>query len=81
MALVLLLGVWAAWKGRGKRWVRLGVLLFNVGVLGFWCGQFLSLSLLHGWIANGTDPLAFLATLLMLGVAVVASLSLVFLSK
>ena len=71
VALVLLLGVWAAWQARGKRWVRLGVLLLNVGVLGFWCGQFLSLSLLHGWIANGTDPLVYLPTLLMLGVAVV----------
>lgn len=71
VAAVLLLGGVAAWRLRGRKWVRLGVLALNVGVLGFWCGQFLSLSLLRGWVANGLDPVVYLPTLLMLGVAVV----------
>ena len=69
VAAVLLLGGVAAWRLRGRKWVRLGVLALNVGVLGFWCGQFLSLSLLRGWVANGLDPLLYLPGLLMLGVA------------
>lgn len=71
VAAVLLLGIVAAWRLRGQKWVRFGVLALNVGVLGFWCGQFLSLSLLRGWVANGLDPVVYLPTLLMLGVAVV----------
>ena len=71
VAAVLLLGGVAAWRLRGRKWVRLGVLALNVGVLGFWCGQFLSLSLLRGWVANGLDPVVYLPTLLMLAVAVV----------
>ena len=71
VAAVLLLGIVAAWRLRGQKWVRLGVLALNVGVLGFWCGQFLSLSLLRGWVANGLDPVVYLPTLLMLAVAVV----------
>lgn len=69
VAVVLLLGVLAAWAGRGRKGVRVAVLLLNVGVTGFWCGQFLSLSLLRGWVANGLDPLLYLPGLLMLGVA------------
>lgn len=71
LAAVLLLGIVAAWKLRGRRWVRLGVLGLNVAVLGFWCGQFLSLSLLRGWVSGGLDPVVYLPTLLMLLVAVV----------
>lgn len=68
---VLALGVWAAFVRPGHRWVRLVVLVLNVGVVGFWCGQFLSLSLLRGWLSSGFDPLAMLPTLAMLAVAVV----------
>lgn len=67
---VLLAGMIAAWRLRGKKWVRIGVLVLNVAVLGFWSGQFLSLSLLRGWIANGLDPLAYLPVVCVLGVAV-----------
>lgn len=69
VAMVLLLGVLAAWLGRGRKAVRVTVLLLNVGVTGFWCGQFLSLSLLRGWVANGFDPLLYLPAVLMLAVA------------
>ena len=67
-------------KGKGKRspfitrpavrkYVRLCVHVLNVGVLGFWCGQFLSVSLLKGWISSGLDPVAWLPTLLVLATA------------
>jgi hypothetical protein len=71
VGLVLLLGLLAGWRWRGIKWVRLTVLLLNVGVTGFWCGQFLSFSLFRGWIANGVSPLLYLPTVLLLAVALV----------
>lgn len=72
--LVLLTGVAINMLFRGHKWLRVIQLLLNVVVLGFWCGQFLSLSLLRGWIANGLDPVAYLPTLLVLAVALVMPL-------
>lgn len=71
VAVVLLLGIIVNLKWRGRKWLRLTQLVLNVAVLGFWCGQFLSLSLLRGWISNGLDPVAYLPTLLVLIVALV----------
>ncbi len=71
---VLLTGVAINMLFRGHKWLRIIQLSLNVAVLGFWCGQFLSLSLLRGWIANGLDPVAYLPTLLMLAVALVMPL-------
>lgn len=68
---LLALGVAAAFVQRSHRWVRIVMLVLNVLVLGFWCGQFLSLSLLRGWVSSGCDPLLMLPTLAMLVVAVV----------
>ncbi len=70
VCLVLLLGLGISYFFRGNKVLRVVQLLLNVGVLGFWCGQFLSLSLLRGWLANGFDPVAYLPTLIVLGVAV-----------
>lgn len=71
VVIVLLLSIVVSITWRGRKWLRLIQLLLNVGVLGFWCGQFLSLSLLRGWISNGLDPVAYLPTLLVLGVALI----------
>lgn len=71
VAAVLLLGIVASRRYKGNRRLRLLVLTVNVGVTGFWCGQFLSLTLLRGWIANGLDPIIYLPTVLMMGVALV----------
>lgn len=38
------------------RRVRVVQLILNAGVLGFWCGSFLSVSRLEGIVANGLDP-------------------------
>lgn len=70
VALVLIMGIMVSWKFRGRKWLRIVQLLLNVGVLGFWCGQFLSLSLLRGWLSNGMDPMAWMPTLMVLAVAV-----------
>ncbi len=67
---VLLTGVAINMLFRGHKWLRVIQLSLNVLVLGFWCGQFLSLSLLRGWISGGLDPLSALPTLLVLAVAV-----------
>lgn len=32
---------------------RIILLILSVGVLGFWCGYFLSLSIFHSWLVNG----------------------------
>lgn len=50
--------------------LRICVLLLNIGVLGFWCGQFLSVSLLRGWISSGLDPIAWLPTIIILLLAI-----------
>lgn len=68
--LVLLSGIVISFKFRGNKPLRIIQLVLNVAVLGFWCGQFLSLSLLRGWLSNGLDPIAYLPTLLVLATAV-----------
>lgn len=70
LLVVLLLGAVAALFLRGRRGVRTAVLCLNVAVTGFWCGQFLSLSLLRGWLSSGFDPLLYLPAAAMLLVAV-----------
>lgn len=70
---VLLLSFIAARNNRRHRLIRPLMLLLNVLVLGFWCGQFLSLSLLRGWITDGMDPLLNLPLLCILGVALLTS--------
>ncbi len=67
---VLILGMVVAWRWKKVKWLRIILLTLNVVVVGFWCGQFLSLSLFSAWIQNGTEPLLYLPALLMLFVAV-----------
>ncbi len=68
---VILFGILAARHWKRSRWIRTTILTLNVVVVGFWCGQFLSLSLLRGWIQNGTNPLLYVPTIAMLAVAVI----------
>lgn len=74
VAAVLLLGMFVSWMFRGHRKLRTIVLWLNVGVLGFWCGQFLSVSVLRGWLTNGVDAVAALPTLFVFAVAVLLPL-------
>lgn len=68
---VMALGIGGSLWGRGLKGLRLVTLILNVAVLGFWCGQYLSVTLLRGWIENGADPLLHLPLVAMLLVAVV----------
>ena len=67
---VMLLGIVIAYRFKKSKPVRIVFHLLNVGIVGFWCGQFLSLSLLRGWIANGLDPMLYLPAVAMLVVAI-----------
>ena len=69
--IVFAIGLDATFRFRGKRWLRLTIMILNVGVTGFWCGQFLSLSILHGWIQNGVDFMLYLPTITMLVIALI----------
>lgn len=71
---VVLFGTAVAFVRRRSRWLRLAVLVLNAGILGFWCGQFLSLSLLYGWLSGGCDLPSALPALLMLVLAVMLAL-------
>lgn len=71
---VLIFGIAVSLIKKKQKWLRIALLLLNVGVLGFWCGQFLSLSLLKGFVANGFDPILALPSVLMLAVAVLLPL-------
>ena len=68
---VFALGLITSWRYRGIRWLRLLVLILNTGVTGFWCGQFLSVSVLRGLIQNGTDVVLYLPTVVMLLMAII----------
>ena len=68
---VFAFGILVSFRFRGKKWWRVAVLVLNVGVTGFWCGQFLSLSVLRGWIENGADLILYLPTLVMLFIAII----------
>ncbi len=72
---VLLAGMLAAWRFRGKRFIRVTVLLLNVGVTGFWCGQTLSFSLFHHSMQNGLNLTTALPAVLLLAVAATAALT------
>ncbi len=67
--LVFAFGIVASFCFRGRKWVRIAVLALNVGVTGFWCGQFLSMSILTGWMLNGFNVVTVLPTFIMLVIA------------
>lgn len=64
-------GLLVAWRWPGRKALRLLVLGLNVAVLGFWCGQFLSVSLLRGWVSDGLSFVLYLPAVALLLVAVV----------
>ena len=51
--------------------MRTLVLVLNTAVTGFWCGQFLSFSILRGMVQNGTDFILYLPTVVMLLLAII----------
>lgn len=73
MFAVLALGVYAAFRKKKSRALRYAVLVLNVVVTGFFCGQFLSLSLFRGWVQNGFDPIVVLPALVLLVLTLILS--------
>ncbi len=72
--LVIAFGVATTLLKIHNKWAKILLFVLNVGVLGFWCGSFLSLSLLISWAANGVNVAASIAPLTLLIVAIVMPL-------
>lgn len=66
---VLLCATAMAWWGRGKKALRIALLVANIAVLGFWTGQFISLSLLRGWMIHGVALVDALPSVVLVAVA------------
>lgn len=68
---VFAIGLAVAYRYKKVHWARTLVLVLNTAVTGFWCGQFLSFSILRGMIQNGTDFILYLPTVVMLVLAII----------
>ena len=68
---VFAFGLIVAFRYKKIRWMRTLVLVLNTAVTGFWCGQFLSFSILRGIVQNGTDFILYMPTVVMLALAIV----------
>lgn len=51
--LVILLGVVLTFTKKKSKPIQVAYMALNIGVIGFWCGSFLSLSQVVSWMANG----------------------------
>ena len=69
--IVFAFGLLVAYRYKKIRWMRTLVLILNTAVTGFWCGQFLSFSILRGMVQNGTSLLLYLPTVVMLLLALI----------
>lgn len=72
--LVILSGVILAFLKTKSKVARTILLILNVCVLGFWCGSFLSLSLLINWFSNGINLTVALVPFLLLLSAIILPL-------
>ncbi len=72
--LVIAFGVVVSLRKIHNRWVKIALFTLNVGVLGFWCGSFLSLSLFISWAANGVNLATSLIPFALFVVAIVLPL-------
>ena len=68
---VFAFGLLVAYRYKKIRWMRTIALVLNTAVTGFWCGQFLSFSILRGMVQNGTDFILYLPTVVMLLLAII----------
>ncbi|GAF05888.1 4Fe-4S binding protein [Saccharicrinis fermentans] len=73
--LVIFLGlIISSIKSKKKKHLRTAMLVLNTGVLGIWCGKFISLNILLGWVANGMNLLTSGVVFLMLLLSVLMPL-------
>ncbi len=68
--LILAFCILASYKLKGKKW-RTVQLIFNIAVLGFWCGSFISVSLIVNWLSNGTNILIAIVPMTMVALAII----------
>lgn len=53
--LVVISGLIVSFRAKNNKNLRTVQLVLNVVVLGFWCGKFISLNILLGWVSNGMN--------------------------
>jgi len=70
---VIITGIVVSYVAKKGKWRNIQLAL-NVIVLGFWCGYFLSLSLLVNWLSNGANLAVAMVPLTLLVVAIVLPL-------
>ncbi len=68
--LIIMLGVVISFFAPKKKAYRLLQLTLNTIVLGFWCGKFISLQIIMGWISNGINMASSMVLLTMLLLAI-----------
>ncbi|MFI3320858.1 MAG: FMN-binding protein [Rikenellaceae bacterium] len=72
--LVVLLGVAFTIVRPKKKIFEIAQMVLNVGVLGLWCGSFLSMTLFTSWASNGLNLSTLSVTLVLLAVVVLMPL-------
>lgn len=72
--LVIIMGLIISIKANKNKQLRTVQLLLNTLVLGLWCGKFISLKILMGWVSNGTNLLTSIVVILMLVLSIVMPL-------
>lgn len=72
--LVVLLGVVLTFSKKKNKPVQIIYMVLNVGIIGFWCGSFLSLSQIISWLANGFNFSVSLVTITLLFVTLIMPL-------
>jgi len=68
--LVIISGVFMAFYTKHKN-LRLLQMTINTVVLGFYCGQFISINLIIGWLGNGVNLIAKISLVLMVVLALI----------
>jgi len=68
--LVIMSGVFMAFYTKHKK-LRVLQMVINTVVLGFYCGQFISISLIVGWLGNGVNLIAKISLVLMVILALI----------
>jgi len=68
--LVIMSGVFMAFYTKHKN-LRLLQMTINTVVLGFYCGQFISINLIIGWLGNGVNLIAKISLVLMVVLALI----------
>lgn len=71
---VVILGLIFSLLYKKNKKVRIIQLILNVGVIGFWCGQFISFSLLRNWISQGFSWIIVLPSLFIVASGIIIPL-------